>query len=271
MDAGKLIEEFYKEGSYQELKVYEKHLDDLKVIIREELQQNNEIRYEFKDIGYVAKWRKVPKYETDYPSLNEYLHNLGLLIPSAKITYRGLPEDVKLDLTPFELPSEWSVGLYPNKKGRVTVEPLPIGSIDKFNLNKKMRMYAKMDREKQFVSIQYENLKKQMLNCPVLKEEKKIMHEYGSVSLKEKKTGYDLESILEWLGEEFLIECAKPNHEKLEEYIVRGIIQQSDIQTFRRVVDIRLDFMIQTVDSENRMLDFFAQKRNNMIEMSLIS
>ena len=43
------------------------------------------------------------------------------------------------------------------QKGRVTVEPLPIGSIDKFNLNKKMRMYAKMDREKQFVSIQYEN------------------------------------------------------------------------------------------------------------------
>ena len=104
-------------------------------------------------------------------------------------------------------------------------------------------------------------IKKTNAKLSVLKEEKKIMHEYGSVSLKEKKTGYDLESILEWLGEEFLIECAKPNHEKLEEYIVRGIIQQSDIQTFRRVVDIRLDFMIQTVDSENRMLDFFAQKR----------
>ncbi|MGN7300423.1 hypothetical protein [Ferdinandcohnia sp. SAFN-114] len=99
-----------------------------------------------------------------------------------------------------------------------------------------------------------------MLQCKELHQEKKISHEYGSVSLVANDPLYDINAIYEDFGEEMLIQYGKPDSEKLQQFIQKGIITKKEIDQFKTVVDIRLDFIMMNLDTEKQMMSMLQNR-----------
>ncbi|MFL0365209.1 hypothetical protein ACH0BF_19585 [Pseudobacillus sp. 179-B 2D1 NHS] len=257
MNAGEMMEQFVRDRSYFHLKRMEQYKSHFQQLLKQSFQEKEENRIVHEAYGYVAKWRKMPIYDTDHIGLNHFLHDHGLFLPLASLPLKGLPKDVEQDIATFALPPTYSVSTNPNKKGRVVLEDIP--NIV-FSVEEQWSHYVRSDREHALLSNRYEKLKKNMLECQVLLTEKKIKHEFGSVSLREKKAGYDISAILEWYGEEFLIENARVENSKLDVYMAKGLIHPKDIEPFRKVINMRADFILMTIESESSMIKNYEQR-----------
>lgn len=264
MNAAKMMEQFVEDRSYFHLKRMENYRQHFRSLLKQEFKHYEQTRIENELYGYVAKWRKMPVYETDHEGLNHFLHDHGLFLPLASIPLKGLSPDVKRDLATFEL-RDYALKVTPNKQGRVIVDQIPDRD---FSVEEMWSYYIRSDREFQNLSAAYEELKVNIIQCPELKKKKKIKHDFGSVSLYEKVVGYNLHSILEWYGEEFLMEYARVDRSQLDIYMAKGLIQPKDIEPFRKVKDIDLQFLIMTSEAEKSMLSHFDQRIHMLARIS---
>lgn len=259
--AAELMEQFIKEGFYQEKRTLE-HKDTLiKETLKERLQDSDSKRHEFKKQGIVAKF--VPKKisEVDYPALNEYLYDLGLLIPIIKLDHKKVKKNLFLAEQVSSYQFEPSTFVKPsfNKVGKSYTAPSPF-EVDHWKDGELAATYADLQSQIRETKEKYEWLKNQMIACPELAEKKKVKHTYGSVSLQSNDPLYDVELIAAELGEEILIQHGQPDSKKLEEYILKGSINKADLDEFKTVKDIRLDFVVMTIESENKMLDMLSRR-----------
>jgi hypothetical protein len=121
------------------------------------------------------------------------------------------------------------------------------------------------------LSNQYEHLKKKISKLPEVqsmmflpKEKRKpIPHKYGSLSVLANDAKYDISAIYDYIGEWLLIEYGVPNSKLLEDFILNGTIKKSDIDQFKTINDIRLEFSVMALEDERKLLEMLDQK--NMI------
>lgn len=266
LHAGMLMERFYRTNAYQEYKRSENRLEAIKTSIKKDLMNIDDKRIEYKECGYVAKWITVPVYQVDQVGLNQYLHeHYGLFLPCATIPTKGLTDEEKKELQPFVIYGEPKIGIHPNKKGRVADHDDT--DWDQMDVSRKVVLYAREQQEFDKLKQSYQSLKRKFLDCPILKKQGKITHEFGSITRKEQIAGYNLEGIKEWYGIDYLIEHGKCDTDILDEFIVKGYIKKEEINQFRVEIDRQVRFILQSFESEQRSIENMNRKLERIVAM----
>lgn len=266
-NAGELMEEFIESGSYKQLKELENKNDAINKTIYHHLIYHEAKRTE---IGHHLVAKFIPKkiFKYDYPALNDYLNDRGLLQNLTKLTSKDISKNTNLlDLfEPYRLSSEFYIKPSFNNLGREFVkiaksEDLPI-PLEEAARQKRIHM----DLLKA-AKLEYDLLKKQMRNCHYLNMVRKITHKYGSISLIQKPFTYDSRKIKDALLINTLIELGKPDLEGLLLYVAKGFVSMKEIESFRTLVDIQFNFAIFDLNDEAKMINHLYQKvlRNAMI------
>lgn len=256
-------------STYVPMKQTDKRMDIIKQEMKGRLQDDSRKRIEFNKTDIVAKWRVVPKYETDYEGLNELLYDHGL-IQLISIPTRGLSNELKEELEPFKLPTEYYV--VPNVNNKKAKEKLKdpqefqVEQLDTDNILLLFNRYYHTNKEREE---DYEQVKKKMARCPVLKDRKKLSFEYGSIGLREKHMGYDINNIIEFFGIDYVLANGKPDMQSLEYFIDKGIISRKEVAKYRTEIDRRLDFVLMTKESEEIQNEIYQKKLERRIRLSM--
>lgn len=256
-------------STYAPMKQTDKRIESIKTEMKIRLKEDSRKRIEFKKADMVAKWRVVPKYETDYAGLNELLYDHGL-IQLINIPTRGLSEELKEELEPFKLPTErYVVPNVNNKKAKEILndtEEFSVEQVETDNMLLLFNRYYSINKEREE---DYEQVKKKMARCSVLKDKKKLTFEFGSIGLREKHMGYDLDNIIEFLGIEYLLAYGRPDMQTLEYFVDKGVINRKEVAKFRTEIDRRLDFVLMTKESEEKQNEIYQQKLQRRIQLSM--
>lgn len=268
--AATMFQSFFLSG-YVPMKQTEKKMDSIKDEMKSRLKDDSRKRIEYGHSNVIAKWRKMPIYETDYVGLNELLYDHGLL-HIISIPTKGLDSEVKEELQPFLLPPELYVVPYTNnKKAKKAIEELEGNesfNVEDAAIEHMTGVFSQLYQQNKLLEDEYNILKAKMLKCPVLREEKKLTFDLGSIGLREKETGYDIDKIIEWFGIEYILEVGKPNMQELEYFIDNGMVNKDDVSSLRRLIDYRLDFLLMTKEAEEIQNQIFQDKLQRKIALS---
>ncbi|WP_209124508.1 hypothetical protein [Alkalihalobacillus sp. BA299] len=260
--AGSIMEDLLENRFYQRMKMAEDNTKAIKKTLREQLESHESKRHEFKNHNLVAKFVAKKVANTDYEGLNEFLNDIGLLVPTVKLNHKDIKKDALLldAFSPYQLEQKYKLHIAFNKEGKL-IKQYPTQSFEEQCINELIDSYSNWNSEHKRLVTQYEETKIELLACPILKKEKKVSHKYGSVSRVALDPEYNISQIYDELGADFLIRYGKPDSEKLQEFVYKGLLSQKDIDQFKQVIDIRLDFIVLTLDAEERMLSMLHNKK----------
>ncbi|AQS55694.1 hypothetical protein [Novibacillus thermophilus] len=266
LNAVSLLEEFVESGDYREWKQAEHELS----IVRNEFKRflkEDEMRRDFSQMGInlVAKYRRIPVYEVDHEGLNRYLHeNYGLLIPVSTLDTGIRKDNPELweALGDYQLPNEWYVRFTPNKAGRAEKEDVDYS----LNLRELSNAFYDLSERVESYKKTYEDIREKLMKDKELQLSRKVQTKFGSVSMQAKRPEFDMKRILQEYGEDFLIHHARVRMKELDHFIERGYIRKHETDQFRKVTDIRLAFIVQKLDAEQRQLEMLDRRTNRMVE-----
>ncbi|OUM93620.1 hypothetical protein [Parageobacillus thermoglucosidasius] len=269
--AAKLMEDFIECGKYPHLKKSEKKIKILTDAMKERLMASKHKRHEFKKYGLVGRFVAKKIYDTDVVGLNEYLFDIGLLLRVVEIDEKKLLQENFLlydMIQDFRLPETFYVKPSFNKDGRALGEVRNFEVDSRWGMEDMARGLALLKPQVKRLTHEYERIKKIIANSPEVKrmerlpkdKRKSIKHKYGSLSIVANTPRYDVAAIFDRFGEDLLIEYGSPNGKKLEAFVLNGTISRKDIEMFKTVKDIRLDFAVMTIEDEKKMLEFLHEK-----------
>ncbi|WP_090799670.1 hypothetical protein [Paenibacillus sp. GP183] len=116
----------------------------------------------------------------------------------------------------------------------------------------------------------YDAAKEEMMRSRLLKKERKLSCNFGSVSLLEGKPSYDVESIYRELGDQFLVKYGKVDMLQLDEYMAMGFLKKKELDQFRKIVDVRLKFVLIEQEAEAKLYDFFQRNLQRLSRISRV-
>jgi hypothetical protein len=269
--AAQMIEQFIESGKYPQLKQAEKKIKILTSSMKERLETSECKRHVFKKQQLVGRFIAKPIYETDTVALNEYLYDLGLLLHVVEIDNKKIQgnELYFTMIQDFKLPDTFYVKPSFNKAGNALNKlPEPFDVTDDWSLDDMAEMLASLKPEVKILGNEYEKLKVNLLHLQEFQELKRIpkedrtpiKHKYGSLSIVTNPARYNISAIYDYLGEGLLIEYGTPSSKLLEQFILNGTINKSELDQFKTLKDIRLDFSVMTIDDEQKMLEMLDHK-----------
>lgn len=269
--AAQLMEKFMEDGKYPLLKQTEGKIKKLTTVVREELESSEAKRHLFKEHNLVGKFIAKKVYETDYIALNEYLYDIGLLLQVAEIDNEAILGNVLYFdiIQDFKLPDSFYIKPNFNKLGKaINRGEEPFALMGDWELNEVIKEIAQLKPMSKELKVEYKQFIRKIMKLPEIEQMKSlpkdlrvpIPYKYGSISLVANKPKYDIPAIYEYIGEWLLIEYGKPNSELLERFIMNGTISKKDIEQFRTLKDIRLDFTVMTLEDEQKLMDMLDDK-----------
>lgn len=270
--AAEMMEKFIEDGTYPELKQTKEKIKKLTSSMRERLESSETKRHEFSKFNLVGRFTAKKIYETDYIGLNEYLYDLGLLLHvveidnkklQSNVLYFDMIQDFKLEDTYYIKPNFNKIGRELNKL------PDTFEITDQWKLTDIARDLAILKPRVKVLTNEYEMLMRKMLKLPEFEKlktipkqsRKPVQHKYGSLSLQMNPVKYDISAIYDYIGEWILIEYGKPNTKLLERFILNGTISKKEIDQFRTIVDVELDFSVMSLEDEQKILNMLDEKK----------
>lgn len=269
-----LIETFIEEGFYPDLKHTEGKIKIITSSMKERLQESESKRHVFTKYNLVGRFVAKRIYEVDVISLNEYLYDLGLLNQVCEIDNKKIKtnELYMAIIEPFKLKDTFYIKPNFNKTGKELIRIEDFAVNDSWSLDDMASSMAVLKPQLKDLEYKYEQLKRAILKTEEMQKlmvrpkREPIPHKYGSLSLLANPPRYDISAIYDYIGEWMLIEYGTPNSERLEQFILNGTITKKEIDQFKTVRDIRLDFSVMSLEDERRILEMLDNK--NMIAAS---
>lgn len=267
--AADLMEKFIEEGLYGQMKAAEEKEKKLKAWLRMKLESSDEKRYEFVEYDRVAKFVAKKIYEWDYEGLNDCLNSYGLLPLVAKLDTSKLKNDpdVLERVKPFTLPKTYYIKPTLNKVGKELVGKVKteLTLSEGESIERVLADLVQTERRLEHIQMAYEQEKSKMLRCSKLHEKRKLSHKYGSISLVANAPEYDMQQLYLVEGADFLIRYSKPNMDKLNSFIARGLFPKTEFEKFRTIVDIQLNFVVMSLSEERRLMQQFQDRKIRMM------
>jgi hypothetical protein len=273
----KLFETFIESHQYGEMKRVESQLKASKTFVKEQLRHQDDKRVAFDDLAMVARYTPKFIYEWDEEGLMTYLTDylsVPLLVSEGVLSIEPKKlkeEDPTLSLLE-DFKKEGKSSLRPafNKRGKLFINGRKDMIITSFqSVQRAISNIKRRQQSLETLTSQYEELKSAILKCPVMQSERRIEHAYGSLSLTKAKGTYQQNDILDVHGEEFMIRYGKINKTAAQELAKRKFISLNDVHSFRKVMDMRLDFTVMSIEAEQRMFDGMKQKERILLEKSV--
>jgi hypothetical protein len=268
--ATQMFENFIEEGTYPQLKQSEKKVELLTSSMKKRLLTSESKRHEFEKHQLVGRFVAKRIYETDTVSLNEYLFDLGLLLHVVEIDNKKIQENMLyLDMIQdFKLQDTYFIKPSFNKLGKTLGAITDFEVTDQWSLDDMAENMSILKPQVKALSNEYEKLKwnlmklmeiQQMVRLPKEKRTT-IPHKYGSLSVVANAAKYDISAIYDCIGEWLLIEYGTPNSKLLEPFILNGTVSKKELDQFKTMKDIRLDFSVMTLEDERKMLEMLDHK-----------
>ncbi|KAA6446925.1 hypothetical protein [Bacillus swezeyi] len=260
-NAGELIEQFIESGAYKQYKRLECEKKILNKKIHDHLIHHESRRHE---IGYnlVAKFIPQKIFKYDYPALNEFLYDRGLLFKLTKLTSSNIKKypDLLHLFEFYSLSPEFFIKPSFNKLGKELTRVEKSQSLQRLSFESAAKKRRHNMNHLKETEAEYAVLKQRMELCPRIIHEKKIPHKYGSVSLIQKPLVYDNRKLKSKDEIQTLIEFGIPNMDHLKLFVSRGFISENEIDSFRHLEDIKLNFVIMDIDEEAKMRAYLYEK-----------
>ena len=273
----KMFEAFIESHQYGEMKRVENQIKASKTFVKEQLRHQEEKRIAFDDLAMVARYTPKFIYEWDEEGLMEFLTDyltVPLLVSEGVLSIEPKKlkeEDPTLSLLE-DFKKEGKSSLRPafNKKGKLFINGRKEMIITSFqSVQRAISNIKRRQQSLENLTSQYEELKSAILQCPVMQSERRLEHAYGSLSLTKVKDSYQQRAILDVHGEEFMIRYGKINITAMQELAKRKFISLNDVHSFRKVTDMRLNFTVMSMESEQRMFDGMKQKERRLMEQAV--
>lgn len=218
-------------------------------------------RFSFEDFGLVCKYIRKEIRKIDHVGLANELANYiqpEQLIDFGCITFSPGEELSQDFLEEVTLPSSTYARFTLNKNGKLfnheTIESEPEHLPAFLEVQHELSLFTARQKRIQQFDKEYRHIL-DALN----KQGEAFKCEYGTLSIINKKPQYDSEKALELLGTETFL-----NHVKVDMDIVKQLSRLGIIDNFRNdfvtVEDIRVDFMVQSLESEQKLFDFLDRK-----------
>ncbi|MFB1100531.1 hypothetical protein [Terribacillus sp. JSM ZJ617] len=260
MTAADMMQELVESGMYIQLKTKKRHLEQIKNVVKEELINSEVKRHEFIKQGMVAKF--VPKQvsKIDTVALNTYLNDLGYLKGVVELDHALLKDNLFMaeQLMDYKVPGDCTVVPYFNKIGKQLLKS-PI-TISQGTIKEHLLSFNMINREYKQLEDKYGSVKQEMQSCSLLREHRKLSYKYGSVIIKDNKPKYENEEIFKDFGPDVLINYGIPKTEKLNDLMLKGSIKKSDLDQFKYVENVRVDFMIMSLEDEEKVRKELASR-----------
>lgn len=280
-EAANMMETFIDDGKYPHLKQTEKKIKLLTSSMKERLESSESKRHVFDKYQMVGRFVAKKIYETDTVSLNEYLYDLGLLLHVVEIDNKKIQEnELYLDMIQdFKLRETYFLKPNFNKAGKNLGHLSNTYTVtDQWSLDDMSRTLSILKPQLKTLNQQYESVKRQIMNLKEIqsmmflpKEQRKpIPHKYGSLSILANSAKYDISAIFDYIGEWMLIEYGVPNSKLLEQFILNGTITIRELEQFKTVKDLRLEFSVMSLEDEKRLYEMLDNK-NRIAAMNRIA
>lgn len=264
--ASLLMEEVFESGLYREMKTAETKLESIKGTIRKQFEDGESKRYELPQ-NLVAKFVPFPTYETDELGLKEFLDDYGVLTQVATLkatTFKEKPELLK-QLKPFQRPKEYFAQFYLNSAGKAHIDREVYTYSD--NLDQLAFNFVSEYRNFEESRSRYKKYMQDIENCPFLRVSKSMKSNFGTCKLREKVIEFNTHSVYNELGNDFLIKYSQISMNAIEEYIAKGYFYSKEINSFRKMIDYNLRFVVMDKETEARQAEFFHKQTMRKAQM----
>ncbi|MNB72143.1 hypothetical protein D3C81_519980 [compost metagenome] len=252
MNAIQIANELFESNKFQTHKQLEAKLDAIKAELKIRVDENDEMRKEFILQDVVCKYTREKVYDVDNAGLNDFLHQYGLLIHSAKLSTKD--KEVLSKIEEFKEEKTSHLRIY----AKVEKEEYDFSKYEIFQLvdefNKANAQFKKLSR-------QIKEAKEKMMECEDLKKERKQTFKFGSFGLVYNKDSYDIQGIYNKFGVDFIIENTTPSMEKVNQFIEEGFITKKELNQFRKMRDIILKFIVISLSDEKMIFNIMNNKR----------
>ncbi|KRE48410.1 hypothetical protein [Paenibacillus sp. Soil724D2] len=267
------IEAFIQSGAYRELKHLEEKSNVLKCLIRDKQSALRRKRMVWTSIGVVGQFQINKTYEYNFIEMNEYLYDLGILPKIASINGDLLSQEQEVELKRLCTPGKSYVRYTPNRVGRDECH----NPLDEYNhylsmsLSNKVSVWKDMHLRKSVLNNAWERERKQAVNMDLFHISSNIPIKTGSLSLIKTLERFQAAHVLQLFGPNVLVHCARVDYMILEEYAARGYLKKSDLNSFRKTLDIQESYHLMTMRSENARRRYWDSKVRRLSKLSQLS
>jgi hypothetical protein len=257
--ASKLMEDVFDSGLYRNMKTAENKLDTIKGTIRKQFESGESKRYDLPH-NLVAKFVPTPVYETDEAGLKEFLDDLGILAKTVTLKAKAFKDEpVTLELLkPFRKPMEYFAQFYLNSNGKQHIDK------EEYDFNVSLEHLTINFKEQkscfEIYQSRYKDIMKKIGDCPFLRYSRTVKSNYGTCKLREKDIKFYTDSIDQQFGNEFLIEHGQISMKLVDSFIEKGYFSPKEIQSYRKIIDINLRFVVMDQAREQKQAEFFHQQ-----------
>jgi len=255
--------DFVMSGKYFEKTESKKNVEAAKAELKNLLINSEERYHVFKKHGMVAKFVPRAIKETDHRGLIEeilcYIRSEAL---SRVITFNKEKmenDGVSNVIVPYQYPVSYFVRPSLNKQGKsfnfTLKENFQGENID--NLLAAIKHYSNLEKSREE---EYKECMSEILAF-MDKDMFKVVTDIGSISKIPKDPDYNVYQLIEELGEDFVLNYGEVRLTELEQWINIGALPENITSEYQTVVDIRLDFFVMTLESEQKMFEALNIKR----------
>ncbi|WP_018756431.1 hypothetical protein [Paenibacillus terrigena] len=267
------IEDFILSGAYKEFKQLEEKTNVLKSLIQDKQAATGRKRMVWTSIGVVGEFQLNKTYEYNFLELNEYLYNLGILPKIASINGGLLSNEQKTELKRFCIPGRSYVRYTPNRLGRVDCH-IPLDEYNYYlsmSQRKKVSVWKEMHLRNKVLSKVWESERFHAVNADTFQRSRSISIKTGSISLHKRSEKLSVGHVLHFLGPKVLIHCARVDHEILDEYLARGYLKKSDLNSVRKILDVQERYYLMTLQSEEAKSRYWDSKLRRLSMLNQLS
>lgn len=257
------IRDFLHSGKYTFMKTLELRQSQSKQWMKNILYNEDGKRFEFEKQGYVCKYVVKDITEIDQEGLLDELTNyftIADLVHFNVLSWK-CPEHLKEDpiLMDFIEPSKPYVRLNLNKVGKMFkpdevnhYEQMP----DFWYIPSELNMFAQREKRLSELEAQYK-----LLLAPLLKVNEGTKFEEGSLSVIQGQQKYNTAAVLNYLEEDTFLEDVTISKTAVNELIEMGLLDKTVIEPYIKIVDRRVDFVVQSLESESVMFQYLNKRR----------
>lgn len=254
---------FIEQGKYTEMKKCQFITSSIKENVRLYQMNTEDVRIEWKEIGVVSKFVSNKEYNWDKDVLKEMFYDLGILVHVCSICIEKLDENqLSILLNSNMIRKEKFVRFSPKHKLKFQFS----GNMwwAEMNIQDQLAVWQEYHRKLETLSIEWHKLRKLACSSRILLNEKKVVSDYGTISLLEAKPAVLVQHFLSMFGINELFDVVVIDISRVEELAARGYICMSEVNKYRKFKDVNVKFFLMEISKEQLMYEF-NQRRLHLL------
>lgn len=254
------IERFITNGSYIKMLENEKKLELLRNEIRDYQSTTGQKRFHWHTEGVIGIFESVRVFSKDSNEIKEYLMQLGVLPLVTTIKWKVLTPKEQMQLKPYEIKSLPKMKFSPTGELKVDSQKLNrfVLEFGGDSVSEKVMLWKHTKSNFEQLQREWKLIKAHILLD--LNNNEPICCDFGSIVCMPSDPilrGIDVYRVL---GGEVIIKYGSIDYEKLLPFISRGFISEKEVLKYRKVIDMRVRYMLIEYEKYNRRIDFYYQK-----------